>query len=337
MKILKKILKFLGLFLLVVIVIVFLFLGYINLPVNEEREDVKLGVTFSNRYAQDIGLDWHEAFFAMLDDLKIKKIRIPVYWDQVESQEGKFDFSQVDWQLKEAEKRNAEIVLVIGQKVPRWPECFIPSWANVSDQKRKESLINFVGTVAEKYKNEKVIKYWQIENEPFLNFGICPASDANLLDREISQVRSKDTSRKIIITDSGELSLWVKAAKRADIFGTTMYRTIWSKKVGYYKYPIGPKFFQFKNMLNKIFAKQNNAIVIELQAEPWINGWTVARPLEEQFSSMNPNILADNVSFAKKVGFPEVYLWGVEWWYWLKKTQNHPELWNEAKLIFSQN
>jgi len=43
------------------------------------------------------------------------------------------------------------------------------------------------------------------------------------------------------------------------------------------------------------------------------------------------------VEFAKKVGFPEIYLWGAEWWYWLKITQNHPELWDTAKELFNQN
>lgn len=318
------------------ILVALLLLAYINLPVKNERKDVALGVTFSNRYAKDIGLNWQETFIALLDDLRVRKIRIPVYWDLAEKKEGQFDFSDIDWQLREAAKRNAEVILVIGQKVPRWPECFVPAWAGVTDQKRKEALVNFVGTVVEKYKNEKVVKYWQVENEPFLLFGICPTIDPNLIDQEISQVRVKDPTRQIIITDSGELSLWYQAAKRADVFGTTMYRTIWNKKVGYYRYPIGPRFFQLKNRLNKIFAKQNNAIVIELQGEPWLEGWTISQPLEKQFTSMNPEILADNVSFAKKVGFPEVYLWGVEWWYWLQKNQNHPELWNEAKLLFNE-
>jgi hypothetical protein len=74
--------------------------------------------------------------------------------------------------------------------------------------------------------------------------------------------------------------------------------------------------------------------VIELQAEPWINGSTIDNSLDEQFKSMNPAQLRANVDYAEKVGFPEIYLWGVEWWYWLKEKQGHPELWDTAKELY---
>jgi len=320
--------------LLVVIGIIVIMFGYFNLPIENKGNDVKLGMTFSSKYASSIGLDWQANYVAMLDDLKIKKIRIPVYWDLVESKQGEYNFADVDWQLAEAQKRNAEIILAVGQKTPRWPECNIPEWAMKSDEIRKENLLKFVNVVISRYKNTEVIKYWQIENEPFLRFGICPAPDGNLLDSEIAVARKADSTRKIIVTDSGELSLWVQAAKRADIFGTTMYRTIWKKGIGYFEYPIGPRFFQFKNLLIKLFAHQNNAIVIELQAEPWIGGSTTDGVLQEQFKSMNPEQLKSNVDYAEKVGFPQIYLWGVEWWYWLKETQSHPELWDTARGLY---
>jgi hypothetical protein len=330
----KKMLKLIGLFILIIIILIVIFFVYINLPVKKQNDKAKLGVTFSNRYAKDIGINWQEAYLAMLDDLGVKKIRIPVYWDLVENIEGQYDFSEIDWQLQEAKKRNAEIILAFGQKVPRWPECFIPKWANENDAKRKESLIRFVGVVAERYKNNPEIKYWQVENEPFLNFGICPKIDPNLLDSEIATVRKIDRKKKMIITDSGELSLWVSAAKRADVFGTTMYRNIYNEKVGYYTYPIGPRFFKLKYKLINFFASQRNAIVIELQAEPWIAGWTINATLDEQFKSMNEDKLRENVIYARQVGFPEIYLWGVEWWYWLKVQKNYPAIWDTAKELF---
>jgi hypothetical protein len=331
----KTFLKLLGKTLLIIILIAIILLIYFNIPVISQNDDAKLGVTFSSRYAGEILPNWHESFIAMLDDLKVRKIRIPVYWDISQPSEGSYNYADIDWQLAEAQKRNAEIILVIGQKVPRWPECAIPQWAQTSDAKRKASLLKFVAHTVERYKNQSVIKYWQIENEPFLKFGVCPAIDPSLLDSELALVRQMDTSRQIIVTDSGELSLWVQAASRADIFGTTMYRTIWKDGLGYYTYPIGPRFFQFKAWLIKVLAHQNKNFVIELQAEPWIAGYTTEQPLEEQFKSMNAQKLADNVSFARQVGFPEIYLWGVEWWYWLKTEKGHPELWDEAKILFN--
>ncbi|MBU2028679.1 endo-1,4-beta-xylanase, partial [Patescibacteria group bacterium] len=313
---LKKIGKIFLWLIAVCLALIFLLLIYFNFPIKQGSEKVELGVTFSSRYAQDIKIDWQANFLALLDDLGVRKIRIPVYWDLVEKNPGEYNFSDLDWQLQEAAKRQAEIVLVIGQKVPRWPECAIPIWAQNDDQIRKASLLKFINTVVKRYKNEPVIKFWQVENEPFLKFGICPPLDVQLLDMEIGLVRLLDSTRKIIVTDSGELSLWISAAKRADIFGTTMYRTIWKEGVGYFTYPIGPRFFHFKKWLAEIFTNQENFIVIELQTEPWISGFTTQRPLEEQFQSMDAAQLKENVEFAQKVGFPEVYLWGVEWWYW---------------------
>lgn len=335
MPIIKKILKIIAKIILALLVVAIAFLIYFNFPVFSENKEAKLGVTFSKRYAEDIGLNWKESYIAVLDDLKARKIRIPVYWDLVEAEEGKYDFSDVDWQLEEAEKRNVEIILAIGQKVPRWPECAIPAWAGVSDQKRKEALLKFLGITVKKYENNPAIKYWQIENEPFLPFGICPALDVDLLDSELNLVRAEKTGKPIIVTDSGELSFWVRAASRADVFGTTMYRTIYKQGLGYFNYPIGPRFFQFKALLNKIFSHQENNVVIELQAEPWISGYTTNEPLAEQFKSMDSAKLRSNVSFARKVGFPEIYLWGAEWWYWLKVNQGHPELWDTAKNLFN--
>jgi hypothetical protein len=336
-QIIKNFFKTLFVVISLVISLVIGLLVYFNLPINAVNNEAKLGVTFSSRYAIDIGLNWKENYLAILDDLGIKKIRIPVYWDLIEPKEGEYNFADLDWQLNEARQRNAEIILTIGQKVPRWPECFIPEWTKNDVENKKTALLQMINVVVERYKNNSEVKYWQVENEPFLDFGICPAPDADLLGSEVAQVRSLDSSRQVIVTDSGELSLWYKAASYADVFGTTMYRTIWKKGFGYYDYPIGPRFFQVKHWLVDALDGHKNMFVIELQAEPWINGWTTSGSLSEQFKSMNPQKLQENVEFAKKVGFPEIYLWGAEWWYWLKTTQNHPELWDTAKDLFRQN
>jgi hypothetical protein len=161
--------------------------------------------------------------------------------------------------------------------------------------------------------------------------------ETTLLDAEISLVKSLDKTRPVVVTDSGELSLWLKAASRADIFGSTMYREVYSAKMGHWRYPIGPNFFKAKKLLINLFAHQKNFIVIELQGEPWVQGWTTSAPVDIQLASMNARILDDNVQFAKKTGAQEIYIWGVEWWYWMKVQQNNPTLWQQAKVLFYQN
>jgi len=334
-RIILKILKLIGWILLAILGLVAILFIYFNFPVkNVPDKHFDLGVTFSHRYARDLGLDWKKTFIAMLDEIKVRKIRIPVYWDLVESEKGKYDFADVDWQLNEANKRGAKVILVVGQKVPRWPECFVPNWMQNDDEK-KASLLKLISRTVDRYKNNPAVERWQVENEPFLGFGICPTFDKNLLDLEISLVRLKDGSRPIVVTDSGELSLWVQAASRADIFGTTMYLDIWSKKFGYFRYPIGPRFFHFKKWLISAFADQDKSIVIELQGEPWLSGWLMDFPVEAQLENFNAEELERNVNFAKKADFPEIYLWGVEWWYWLKEMKGEPSLWDKADILFN--
>lgn len=313
-----------------------LFFGYFNLPGGTPREDTNLGVTFSSRYATDLGLDWRETYGALLDEMGVKKLRIPVYWDLVEKAPNRFDWNDLDWQIAEAEKRQAEVILVLGQRVPRWPECHIPGWAQKDAEIRQAALLQFMMETIKRYEHSQAVIMWQVENEPFLTFfGDCPPFEEEFLDVEVALVRKLDPTRPILMTDSGELSLWYQAASRGDIFGTTLYRKLWHENFGYFTYPIGPNFFHFKERLARILTDQKNFIVIELQAEPWAQGWVGDVSLEEQFITMDEYKLRENVEYAKRVGFPDIYLWGAEWWYWLKVKHEYPAVWETAQELFS--
>lgn len=334
----KGLFRFIGITLFSILVILGIIFGYFNLPGPAPREDVHLGMTFSSRYATDLGLDWRETYLALLHDVGVKKLRIPVYWDLAEPESGKTSYADIDWQLQEAEKAGAEVILSIGQRVPRWPECHIPSWVKEqSDAERQQALKRFMTETVRRYKDRSVITTWQVENEPFLVFfGECPKLDVKFLEEEIALVKSLDSSRPVLLTDSGELSVWYRAAKRSDIFGTTMYRTIYKGGWGYMTYPIGPNFFRVKEWLVRILTQQKNFMVIELQAEPWASGWVTTVPLEEQFISMNEHLLEDHVTYARRVGFQDIYLWGGEWWYWLKTKKDYPAVWEKGRELFKQ-
>ncbi|OIQ03084.1 MAG: hypothetical protein COZ86_03160 [Candidatus Moranbacteria bacterium CG_4_8_14_3_um_filter_41_13] len=334
----KHLLKILAFVFGSILVGLLLLFGYFNLPGPDPREDVKLGMTFSSRYASDLGLDWHQTYLALLDDIGVKHLRLPVYWDLAEKEKGVYDYADIDWQIAEAKKYDADIILTIGLKVPRWPECHIPEWANENDQVRKQGILHFIGKTITRYKDEKTIVKWQIENEPFLPFGICPPFDVHFLEQEVAFAKATDASRPILLTDSGELSLWYGPASRGDEFGTTMYRDIYSKNVGgYLRYPIGPNFFRTKAWIVRTFTNQTHLSVIELQAEPWASGWVADMSLEEQSRTMNAVKLRENVEYAKRVGFPEVYLWGGEWWYWMKEKKNAPDVWETGKELFLEH
>lgn len=311
--------------------------GLFNIPGLHPREDVALGITFSARYASDLGLDWRETYLALLDEIGVRKVRIPVYWDLSEPREGEYDFADLDWQIEETSLRGGEIILSIGQRVPRWPECHIPGWVGDDADRREVALSAFLRTVVHRYRDTESVKVWQVENEPFLVFfGQCPPFRREMLDREIALVKSLDGSRPILTTDSGELSLWYQAAHRGDRFGTTMYRHIYKHGYGYFTYPLGPSFFIAKEWLVRFLTDQEHFSVIELQAEPWASGWVAHVPIEEQFRTMDERKLRENVQYARQVGFPEIYLWGAEWWYWMKEKKEYPAVWETAKELFHE-
>lgn len=325
-KLIKKIICF---FLAVAVI-------YIGIDYSAPREKMSFGVTFSKPFAEFMGLDWKETYQAAFSDLKLKKIRLSSYWDDIQPAKDGFKFDDLDWQVREAEKNNADIIMVLGQKQPRWPECHIPGWARelpLAD--RQARLMDTIKAVMERYKNEKNIVAWQVENEFFFHFGECPEYDIDFFDKEIAYVHSLDSSRPVIITDSGELSSWYRAAGRADILGTTMYRTVYNERWGYFVYPLPASFYTVKAQIIKALTGVKKVIVVELQGEAWGPQMPNEMSMEEQSKSMTAEKLKNIAEYARSTGFSESYFWGVEYWYWLKKVKGEPAMWEEAKNIFT--
>ena len=75
-------------------------------------------------------------------------------------------------------------------------------------------------------------------------------------------------------------------------------------------------------------------IIVELQAEPWGPKMIYETPLEEQNKSMNLEKFKEIIDYTQRTGFDEAYLWGAEWWYWLKEKHNNETIWQEAQKLF---
>lgn len=331
MKILKKI-KILFTILIILLFSIFL----LSRGCVSKQSELEYGVTFSKKQAESLGLEWQKVFHSITQDLGVKKFRLSAYWDEIEKENNNYNWADLDWQINEASSANADIILAIGGRLPRWPECHFPEWANsLSKEEREKEILEYIEKTVNKYKNNKNITAWQVENEPFLShFGNCPDVDSEFLDKEIALVKKLD-NRSIIITDSGELSLWVPAARRADIFGTTMYRDTYSQILkSYVHYPIEPGFFRFKKNITRLFSNPQKWVVIELQAEPWGPEPFQNLSKEERDKTMNLKKFKDMIEFARMTGFKEFYLWGVEWWYWEKELNKDAELWEEARKLF---
>lgn len=337
----KKVLKktLLGFLILLLIFISYFFIG--SPP---QAEKITWGVNFSQKHAQDLGLNWQESYLALLDDLKIKNIKLITHWDLIEPKEGEYNFDDLDWQINEAEKREVKIILVIGLKTGRWPECHIPAWArNLTKEEQQKEILEILEKIVLRYKDNGLgptpkfgVGAWQVENEPFFPFGECPKIEKNFVKEEIKLVKVLDFERRpIIISDSGEFSFWIKAAQLGDIVGTTLHRRVWAKEFRIYvtHYWFRPVYYWRKaQIIKKLFNKE--VVSVEFQAEPWCPTLLYDCSLEEQKKTMNLEQFKKNIEFAKKTGFDTIYLWGGEWWYWLKVKQGDSSVWDEARKLW---
>lgn len=345
MFIIKKILKF---FLFLVIVMSFAAALVWNKDFSNGKEP-KWGVTFSKKYAQELGLDWKKTYLDILDDLSVHYVRLPVYWNEVERVRDEYDFSDIEWQLSEAQKRGVNVLLVIGRRQPRWPECHDPEWVDDLDQNEiEDEVLELLSEEVRRFSGYGNIYEWQLENEPLLSvFGRCPKTNRDFLEKEIAFVESLEdqmrvegfgeSSRTVMLTDSGELSLWMRTSQFTRLLGTTIYRKVWNKHLGYFTYFfVPPSLYHYKAELIKTLSKTNMVIISEMQMEPWVpstTGSIVDIPLDRQKEIFDIGDFQENIDFARRTGFSQVYLWGAEWWYWLKEVHGDNQLWNEAKRV----
>lgn len=330
----------LSLLLLGFVFYLFKFAKYYPSKINLKTDPNLWGVTFSTEFAKYLALDVNDAYTAILDDLQVKQIRLPIYWDEIQIKEGEYDFSQYDYLLAEGAKRKVKFILNIGYRLPRWPECHAPKWviAKKNDEVQTETL-KMLATIVKRYQDRPEVIAWQVENEPLVNwFGECPKSDLGFLQSEVALVKKLD-SRPVIISTSGELSTWSREAKVGDILATTVYRVVWNPIFRYSHYPIPSAFYAWKaKRVNKL---GENMILSELQAEPWVPAhpdapFSITDMSEKQINaSMSTEQFKANLQYAQDIGFSKNYLWGVEWWYW-QKIHSHPEYWEIAKTLFQK-
>ncbi|MDD5696745.1 MAG: beta-galactosidase [Candidatus Pacebacteria bacterium] len=325
-------------YMLLIFLFIFLaLLAYFFVGSGQPAQKMNWGVNFSLKQTDFLGLDDRETYLALLDELKVERIKISVHWDLLEKERNEFDFSELDWQMAEAEKRNVDVILAIGMRTPRWPECHMPNWVrNLDKIDQQQNILKMVSRIVTRYKDSPSLAGWQVENEAFLDFGACPWSDAGFLKQEVGFIKKIDDKHSIILTESGELSLWMRSAAIGDVVGVTTYRTVWQEQFNFYfSYHLPAVFYHRRaEIVRHIFKKE--VIGVELQAEPWCRQSIINASLDEQMITFDLGQFYQNVDFAKKTGIDTFYFWGAEWWYWMKTKQNHPEFWEVAKIFLTQ-
>src|SRR3989338_7836776 len=300
---------------------------------------VTYGVTFSVMHAEELGLDLRAAYRAILDDLKVRELRIPAYWPRVEPKRDSYDWSELDFQLREARARDALVVLAVGRRLPRWPECHIPDWAQkLSWEEQKEELRGYITAVVQRYKEFPAVTYWQVENEPYLKafaYENCGELDETFLEEEIALVRSLD-SRPVLVTDSGNLGTWTGPYKNGDAFGTSLYMYFWNPELGQFKTKLPALVYRAKERIMELLYGPKPTFLIELSLEPWLVEPTGTASLQTQLARMDISKFDEIVAYARQTSFQTQYLWGAEWWYYLKEKQDHPEFWDKAKRLYRE-
>lgn len=291
----------------------------------------RYGITFSAVYASYLGLDPMKTYQDLIENLGVRVVRLPVYWSDIEPQQDQYAWDQLDSYIKYSEQHDVHLTLVLGRKVPRWPECFIPNWAiKLSEDDQQKAVLDMEKSVVTRYHDSKAIERWQLENEPFLPFGVCQQIREKDLREEISFVHHLDT-RPVQITASGEMEPWKLSAELSDIFGISVYRITWNNVFGYFTYPLSPLFYRLRNA--SMMLKGKEMIVSELQAEPWFSDDYTKQSAAYWYNAFTVNDLAENIRFVNEMRVSEAYLWGAEWWEYLKQ-HGDDRLWNAAKILF---
>ncbi len=305
---------------------------------SQNNTPITLGASFVPDYAQYLGVDPQETMQAMVTDLGVHDFRLTSYWGDIEPSQGVWDFSQLDWEFALANRTDSTISLSIGLRQPRWPECHLPDWV-IGEPKSVwyPQLKTFMGKVIDRYKGNKALANYELENEYFLKvFGTCTDFSRERLIDELSLVKQKDPNHPVIISRSNNALGLPVGKPTPDIFGVSVYKRVYDETIThrYYEYPFPAWFYGFLAGGGEILTGKN-MIIHELQAEPWPPGPLATATIAEQNKSMNATRLKARFQYGEATGIKTIYLWGSEWWYARLIKDHDPSVWNAAKSEFA--
>ncbi len=307
----------------------------------EDSKPLQLGVSFIPDYAKSLGLNPQSTMGALIG-IGVKQFRLVSYWNDIEPTQGQYNFSQLDWEFQQADTAHAKIILTLGLRQPRWPECHIPTWAqNEPVSEWQPQLEAFMKAVVNRYKNSPSLESYQLENEYFLQgFGDCTNFSRSRLVSEYNLVKQTDPHHPIIVGRSNNALGFPVNQPTPDEYSISIYRRVWDAAYThrYIEYPFPAWFFGFLASMQKIYDHKD-MMIGELQAEAWPpHGQTIPQTsLAEQNKSFNAKRFKDVVAYGKATGMRSIDLWGAEYWYYRKVILHDPSLWNVAKQEFKSN
>jgi len=305
----------------------------------QASQPLQQGVSFIPDYAQSLGVDPKANMDALLN-INVRQFRLTSYWSDIEQKPGQYDFSQLDWEFQKAEAKHAKIILTVGLRQPRWPECHAPGWVNINapDSQWQPQLETFMQAVINRYKDSPSLASYQLENEYFLKgFGICTNFDRQRLISEYNLIKATDPSHPVIVGRSNNAIGLPVGQPQPDEFSISVYKRVWDAALThrYVEYPYPAWYYGFLAGLQKIVTHKN-MMIGELQAEAWPpRGQTIQETsLAEQNKSLDAQRLKDRFQYGRATGMRQIDLWGAEYWYYRKVNLHDPSLWNVAQQEF---
>lgn len=324
-------------------------------------QPIQVGTTFSQKQCAYLGLDWKETYAQILQ-LDLTIIRLGAYWDEIQKEREEYNFRSLDWQIAKARGRGIPVILTIGMKSPRWPEYHIPFWLaqglrllpgqDVSSEPLlQKEVIEFIRRVVERYKDEEIIHYWQVENEPFNNAG--PGDwwiGTALVEKEIALVKVLDPRHRPIVVNvlahpnpflrflrkvATQHDPIAQALGSCDIFAVNVYPVIGHRLLGfptYYRSEPQERIRYLKGILELAQKRGRPVWVTELQAEPWEPGQLVYVGKEHPPTGL-PEHLRSYVQELVDLNVRTILLWGAEYWYYRKVQHEDSRWWEEASRL----
>jgi hypothetical protein len=310
---------------------------------------VQVGTSFSPWRAQYLGLDYQKAF-SRLEAMHFRVIRLSAYWDQVD-REG---YDQLDWLMNEAQRAHQPIVLTVGMKALGWPEFFIPDTTRsvravsngedvASEPTIREGTLGFVDETVLRYRDNRALMGWQIENEPFNRAGPDRLwIDANFVRDEIASVRSLDRHHRPIIVNAfshfnvvfdrasarqgfdlrqllgfeadGAERDALSVLNRGDVLGLDVYTAIGYQFLGRDQMSHADADWPDRLAGLRDLARRQGkqAWITEAQAEPWESGATSYTSPK----STSPEAIRTLFANLKDAGYATILFWGSEYWLW---------------------
>ncbi len=294
----------------------------------------------------------------LIEGTGAKHVRLSVEWSEVEPEEGHYDFSVIDAQLRAAEGLAARVLLTVGIKAQRHPEFYIPSWLTsrvtfepgerVSDNPEVgPRALRMIEAVVAHVADSPAIEAWGADNEPYVESGraegwaISPA----FVRMEIEAIKSADPLQRPVSINHGQHFVfdrrWQWALKDADVLAASIYPfrndSLFRRPIVLPILEIGPLGPNYAHQGREARERGKDFWITEMQAEPWAEDDPRLYGPHNPARNLDIDRFERSIGYARKTGASRIYLWGAEWWLYQKVKHGDESWWVTATAAISRS